>query len=224
MKRPSATPEQSPSPTISPGQSTAPLLTPEPTPSPVRSIPISFVPPPMEGTISLGIYDQTGRLVRALYQNAELNNFTIGADALVARWDGRDDAGRDLPAGRYHARGYLIGALRLQDLGETSPPTLQPDANTLVKLRLVRNPLRKGKKPVVELGVGFNAGGTYLKTNDGLPLFKVSETSNVMRASIAAKNENAVDIWQDDGTKPHLFTISNVDQMMAFDCGDFQLN
>jgi hypothetical protein len=93
----------------------------------------------------------------------------------------------------------------------------------VVKVRLVRNPLRKDKRPVVELGMGFSSDGSYLKTSDGLPLLKVSDTPNVTRAGIAAKGENAVDVWQDDGTKVHQFRISNVNQMMAFDCGEFEL-
>jgi hypothetical protein len=221
---PSLTPGESPSPSISPEQSIVPSLTPKqtPSPSPARSVRISFVPPPMDGTISLGIYDQAGKIVRVLHQNAQLNDFAIGADALVTRWDGKDDGNQDLPFGRYDARGYLVGPLKREDLGETSPPSTQIEAN-VVKVRLVRNPLRKDKRPVVELGIGFNSKGSYLKTSDGLPLFKVSETSNVTRAGIAAKSENAADIWQDDGTSAHQFRVSNVDQMMAFDCGEFEL-
>lgn len=222
---PSPTTEQSLSPSISPEVSAAtPSATPEQTPSaiPARSVRISFVPPPMEGTISLGIYDQTGKLVRVLHQNAQLNDFTIGADALVTRWDGKDDGHQDLPSGRYHARGYLVGPLKREDLGETSPPSTESAAN-VVKVRLARNPLRKDKRPVVELGIGFNSEGSYVKAGDGLPLFKVSETPNVTRAEIAAKSDNAVDIWQDDGTSVHQFRISDVDQMMTFDCGEFEL-
>jgi hypothetical protein len=221
---PSPTPEESLSPSISPEPSTSPWPTPEqtPSPSPARSVRISFIPPPMDGTISLGIYDQAGKIVRVLHQDAQLDDFTIGPDSLVTRWDGRDDGHQDSPSGRYHARGYLVGPLKREDLGETSPPSSQIEANG-VKIRLVRNPLRKDKRPVVELGVGFNSEGSYLKTSDNLPLFKVSETSNVTRAGIAAKGENAVDIWQDDGTSVHQFRISNVDQMMAFDCGEFEL-
>ena len=154
----------------------------------------------MDGTISLGIYDHAGKLVRVLHQNAQLNDFTIGPDALVTRWDGKDDGHQDLPSGRYRARGYLVGPLKREDLGETSPPQPKPKPN-VVKVRLIRNPLRKDKRPIVELGIGFNGEGSYLKTSDGLPLFKVSETPNVTRVGIAAKGENAVDIWQDDGTK-----------------------
>ena len=176
----------------------------------------------MDGTISLGIYDQAGNIVRVLHQNAQLDDLTIGPDSLVTRWDGKDDGHQDLPSGRYHARGYLVGSLKRADLGETSSPPPENEAN-VVKVRLVQNPLRKDKRPVVELGIGFNSEGSYLKTSDGLPLFKISETSNVTRARIAAKSENAVDIWQDDGKTAHQYRISNVDQMMAFDCGDFEL-
>jgi len=221
---PSPTPEESPSPSISPEQSMFPSPTPEqtPSPSPARSVRISFIPPPMDGTISLGIYDQAGKLVRVLHHNAQLNDFAIGADALVTRWDGKDDGNQDSPSGRYHARGYLVGPLKREDLGETSPPSTQIEAN-VVKVRLVRNPLRKDKRPVVELGIGSTSEGSYLKTSDGLPLFKISETSNVTRAAISAKGENAVNVWYDDGTSVHQLRISNVDQMMAFDCGEFEL-
>jgi hypothetical protein len=176
----------------------------------------------MEGTISLGIYNQAGKIVHILHQNAQLNDFTIGADALVTRWDGKDDGHQDLPSGRYHARGYVVGLLKREDPGEISPPPTGIEAN-VVKVRLVRNPLRKDKRPVVELGVGFNSDGAYLKTSDGLPLFKVSETPNVTRAGISAKGDNAVNIWYDDGTSVHQFRIPNLDKMMAFDCGEFEL-
>src|SRR5437667_12783259 len=222
---PSPTPAaSSSSSSISPEQSVAPSPPSEqtPSPSPARTVRISFVPPPIEGTISLGIYDQAGRMVRVLHQNAQLNDFAIGADALVTRWDGKDDGNQDSPSGRYHARGYLVGPLKGEDLGETSPPSTEFEAN-VVKLRLVRNPLRKDKRPAVELGIGSNSEGIYLKTSDGLLLFKISETANVTRAGVSAKGENAVDVWYDDGTSVHQLRISNVDQMMAFDCGEFDL-
>lgn len=160
--------------------------------------------------------------MRVLNQNAQLTDFTIGPDSLVTRWDGKDDGHQDLPSGHYHARGYLVGPLKREDLGEASPSPTETAANT-VRIRLVRNPLRKDKKPMIELGVGFNSEGSYLRTSDGLPLFKISETPNVTRAGTTAKSENAVDIWQDNGTSAHQFRISNVDQMMAFDCGELEL-
>ena len=221
---PSPTTEESPSPSIPPEQPVPPSPSPEqtPLPSPSRSVRISFVPPPMDGTISLGIYDQAGKLVRVLNQNAQLTDFTIGPDSLVTRWDGKDDGHQDLPPGRYRARGYLVGPLKREDLGEASPSSTETAAKA-VKIRVVRNPLHKDRNGMIELGIGFNSEGSYLKTTDGLPLFKISETPNVTRAGIAAKSEKTVDVWQDDDTSVHQFRISNVDQMMAFDCGELEL-
>src|SRR5437899_12390510 len=101
----------------------------------------------MDGTISFEVYDQAGKMVSVLRQNAQLNDFAIGADALVTRWDGKDDGNQESPSGRYHARGYLVGPLKRDDLGETSPPPTEFGAN-VVKVRLVGNPLRKDKRPV----------------------------------------------------------------------------
>src|SRR6266498_2983115 len=123
--------QESPTPT--------PSAAPEETPSssPARSVRISFVPPPLEGTISLGIYDKNGKLVRVLHQEAKLNKFAIGADALITQWDGKNDDEEDLPAGKYRARGYLVGSLKIEDLGQSSGLAIENDAARNVKVRLV---------------------------------------------------------------------------------------
>src|SRR2546427_5231994 len=121
---PSPTVEESLSPSISPEEPPTPAPVPAQTPSasPARSFRISFVPPPLEGTISLGIYDKSGKLVRVLHQEAELNEFIVGADALVTQWDGKNDDGEDLSAGKYHARGYAIGHVKIEETGKTQEP------------------------------------------------------------------------------------------------------
>jgi len=209
--------QESPSPTPTPTPSPSPTL------SPARSVRISFVPPPLEGTISLGIYDNNSKLVRVLHQEAEPNEFTIGADALVTQWDGKNDDGEDLPAGKYHARGYLIGHSKVQDLGQAAAPPVEDDATANVKVKLTPNPLANDERPIVDLGVGFDEEGSFLKTIDGLPLCTISGTPNLIRASIKKNGEKSVDVWQDDGTRIVRFRISNIDKMMAFDCGDLEL-
>ena len=214
---PSPTPEESPSVSPSPEES------PSPSETPSRSVRISFLPPPLEGTISLGIYDENGTLVRVLHQQAELNEFTIGADALVTQWDGKDDDDEDLPAGKYRAHGYLVGEFKFEDVGEATPPPVENEPPTSVKVRLMPNPLANNKRSIIDLVVRFDSDGSYLKTIDDLPLFMLSETPNLVRAFITKKNEKSVDVWQDDGTSIRQFRISNVDKMMAFDCGEFDL-
>jgi hypothetical protein len=221
--------QESPSPTSTPSptpeESAAPSPTPEqaPSPSPTRKVRISFVPPPLEGTISLGIYYGSGNLVRVLHQQAELNEFTIGADALVTQWDGKNDDDEDLPAGKYRAHGYLVGHFKVEDLGEAMPPSVENDATTSVKVKLMPNPLANDKQSIIDLRVGFDSDGSYLKTTDELPLFMLSDTPNLVRVFITKNGEKSVDIWQDDGTSVRQFRISNVDRMMAFDCGEFEL-
>ena len=209
--------QESPSPTSTPSPS------PPPTSSPARSVRISFVPPPLEGTISLGIYDGNGKLVRVLHQQAELNEFMIGADALVTKWDGKNDDGEDLPAGKYHARGYLVGRFKVEDLGQATAPPVEDNTTGNVKVKLMLNPLANDERPIVDLGVEFDDENSFLKTSDGLPLCTVSETPNLIREFIKKNSEKSVDVWQDDGAVVEQFRISNIDKMMAFDCGDFEL-
>ena len=210
--------QESPSPTLMPAASPPPTP-----PSPARSVRISFVPPPLEGTISLGVYDENGKLVRILHQEADLSEFTIGADALVTKWDGKNDDGEDLPAGKYHARGYLVGRSKIEDLGQAAASPVKDNESGNVKVKLMPNPLAGDERPIVDLGVGFDDEGSFLKTTDGLPLCTVSETPNLIRASIKKNGKKSVDVWQDDGAVVEQFRISNIDKTMAFDCGDFEL-
>jgi hypothetical protein len=85
-------------------------------PAPGRGdgLPIMFLPPPMQGTISLGIYNRAGKLVRVLHQEAGEKDFTVGENGLLTRWDGRDDAGQLLPPGKYRAAGWLVGDLGVE--------------------------------------------------------------------------------------------------------------
>jgi hypothetical protein len=222
---PSSTAEEPPAMSISPAESLTPPPLSEQTPSssPARSIRISFVPPPLEGRISLGIYDAKGKLLRVLHHEADLNEFKIGADALVTQWDGKNDNGEDLPAGKYHARGYLVGPFKVEELSQAAAPPPENNSNASIKVNLMPNPLANDKRTLVELAAGFDNNGSYLKTNDGLRLFTISESPNLSRLSMMKKGDKSADIWQTDGTVFHQFRISNVDQMMAFDCGEFEL-
>ena len=385
---------------------------PSPSPLPTRLVRLHFALPPLEGTISLGIYDANRKLVRVLHREDEISDFTAGHDALETTWDGNDDAGNPLPAGRYRAHGYLVAEVKVEGVDEffndwvtdeTSPhlahisridargnflllkataadgkvvqlsfdpatdrlqptpatPIDQPDVSkyaaalldpvaiangkdgtvwainhvakgspeveivqlssnpqgqftalrklsitpgdpqpigiaaspnedriflleqspamerlrsltlqattaandeavsdwkvdfekkivahanfalvngmsvampneqskapttTLQKLR--PNPLDRDRPGKVELAVGFDADGSFLKTSDGLPLRTVSDNAQIKRALIAPHGDQAVDIFQDDGAVVEEFRISQLDEMMAFDCGEFEL-
>jgi hypothetical protein len=82
-----------------------------PPPKPKRkdSVQIVFLPPPMKGAISLGIYDGKGKLARVLHREAGAKDFTVGQNGFITEWDGKDDAGQPMPPGKYAARGWLVG-------------------------------------------------------------------------------------------------------------------
>jgi hypothetical protein len=417
--------QESPTPSASPAASLA------------RTVRLSFVPPPLQGTFSLGIYDQDNKLVRILHREADLSEFAVGHDALNTSWDGKNDAGESLPAGKYRARGCVVGDLKIEGVGyffndwvtdENSPrirrienfacasaeqlallvtlndgkqkamacdssgriirsdnaaesdsfddlvspkrlkvraasgklslwindkeqtvawsnlvapesaafgkdenvwvvdhveagstdtelkefskggeflrrlaveprqprPTIvrasttedkvflleqnqavqqlrglallgtkkegtlgeqqvsdwkillekrivahhdfslvngKPEvsstngttASEKIAVKLRANDLISDKHPRMEIVADFDEDGSYLKTSDGLPLRTVSETARLNRVLFAADGDKAINVFQDDGTVVEQFRVSDLDQMMEFDCGDFEL-
>jgi hypothetical protein len=213
--------QESPIQTAPPTPEQTPSTTPLPSASAARSVPLRFVPPPMEGTISLGIWDSDDKLVRVLHREAKIDNFTIDENALKTTWDGKSDAGEELPAGKYRARGYLVGKLKVEDLGKVTAPA--DGSADHIPVKLVTNPLTSDTRVVMELGVGFDNQGSFFKTMDGLPLATISETPNLSRVAIEKNGEKSADIWQQDANGAEHLRVSNIDKMMAFDCGFFEL-
>jgi hypothetical protein len=380
-----------------------------PTPA-ERTVRISFLPPPLDGTISLGIYDAKGKLVRVLYREADINEFDIGTDALSTKWDGKDDAGVSVPPGKYSAHGFVVGDLKIEGVGfffndfvkdDDSPrvrhlgnvrlqdnelhidadlageratlvcepkqgallrkislqeaphcedrtplpnvaqmvdcdrgmnetlwlidsldggarreikqfskthellrqmaiPLNEPQPHAMaasttedrifvveespnspvnrlralslagsktdgtngavsdwktdfekkiiehrnfsiengkpipanpnnktppekISVKLQPNPLLADDRVTVELAVGLDEEGSFLKTGDGLPLCSISETTALIRGLLVAHGSNALDVFQDDGAVVEQFRVTGVDQMMSFDCGGFEL-
>ena len=197
-----------------------------PTPSSApsaRSVRISFLPPPLEGTISLGIYNEWDQLVRVLHQEAGLDDFVVGDDALSTKWDGRDDDGQNVPSGKYQAHGFMVGNLKTETVPAPAAPPAELDSPHSLSVKLMSNPLAKGERTVVEFSVGFDDENSFLKTADGLPVYTLAKKPNLRRAALAKAGEKSLDVWEDDGTVVDQLRVSNVDRMMAFDCGDFEL-
>lgn len=82
--------------------------------APAPGVHITFLPPPLEGTLSAGIYTKQGKLVRILAREATEKDFTVGLNGFITRWDGKDDSGKDLPAGTYFVRGFGVGELEVE--------------------------------------------------------------------------------------------------------------
>ncbi|HJX97795.1 MAG TPA: hypothetical protein VJ281_02890 [Chthoniobacterales bacterium] len=186
-----------------------------------RNVPLRFVPPPMEGTISLGIWDSNDKLVRVLHREAKIDNFTIDENSLKTTWDGKSDTGEDLPAGKYRARGYSVAKLKVEDLGKV--PAAPESAADRVSIKLVTNPLTSDTRAIMEIAAGFDGKGSFLKTTDGLPLASINETPSLSRVALEKNGEKSADVWQEDAGGVEHLRMSNIDKIMAFDCGFFDL-
>ena len=222
--------QESPAPTPSPNEipSPSPVSTESPSPTPTatatalaRSVPLRFVPPPMEGTISLGIWDSNDKLVRVLHREAPIDTFEVEENSLSTTWDGKSDTGEDLPTGKYRARGYLVGKMKIDDLGKVAA---SPEgASERISVKLMTNPLVADTRAAMEIGIGFDPKGSFFKTTDGLPLATINENATVARVVMEKNGEKAADVWQQDGSGIEHLRAANIDKMMAFDCGFFQL-
>jgi hypothetical protein len=91
------------------------------------------------------------------------------------------------------------------------------------KIKLQANPLLNDDRVTVEMMVGFDADGSFLKTADGLPLCTISETQELRRTLLNLHGANTLDVFQDDAAVVEQFRVTGVDQMMSFDCGGFEL-
>jgi len=176
----------------------------------------------MDGTISLGIWDANDQLVRVLHRESKTDNFTIDENALKTTWDGKNDAGEDLPAGKYRARGYLVGKLKVEDLGKEK--SMPDSATDRLSVKLVMNPLNSDARAVMEIAVAFDNAGSFLKTTDGLPIATVRQEANLTRAALEKNGEKAADVWLDGASGVEHMRVSNIEKIMAFDCGYFELN
>jgi hypothetical protein len=92
-----------------------------------------------------------------------------------------------------------------------------------LKIKLQPNPLVNDERVTLELSLGFDEDGSFLKAGDGLPLFSISETPKLIRGLLEAQSSNTINVFQDDGAVVEQFRVSGVDQMMGFDCGGFEL-
>jgi hypothetical protein len=108
-----------------------------------------FIPPPIEGVISLGVYDAHGKLVRVLKQAAEIDSFKSGLDGLFVEWDDTDGNGKNAPPGKYFARGVLIGDVNISGVAYHLNDWVDDSLN--LRVRTVNSPALLGGRSLAVL-------------------------------------------------------------------------
>src|SRR5260370_13216851 len=115
----------------------------------------------------------------------------------------------------------MVARLKVDDLGKVeSAPNGAADH---ISVKLVTNPLVSDTRSVADLAIGFDNKGSFLKTMDELPLATINPGTNLVRVVIEKDGEKGADVWQDDGSNVEHLRVSNIDKMLAFDCGFFEL-
>jgi hypothetical protein len=121
-----------------------------------ENVPIIFLPPPMDGagTISLGIFNAAGKLIRVLHREAGQEEFKVGENGLITRWDGRDDAGQPAQPGKYGVRGWMSGNLGVEGVAFHGNDWIKEESPRFTRVVGVK-------------GVGRDDVQVTLRTSDG---------------------------------------------------------
>lgn len=73
------------------------------------AVQVEIVPPPLEGTVSIGVFDAKGKCVRVLAKNAAQDSLPAALNGWAISWDGKTTDGREAAAGNYEIRGCIVG-------------------------------------------------------------------------------------------------------------------
>lgn len=113
----------------------------EPLPPPTDQVSVELAPPPLDGTVSIGVFDSTGKCIRVLYKSADSDSIPSALNGFLITWDGKTDAGTSAAKGEYEIRGVTVGdvtaegeAYHFNDWINSDEPAFSPTSTKLVKL------------------------------------------------------------------------------------------
>lgn len=79
-----------------------------------KKISVQLTPPPFEGTVSAGVFDSQGKLVRILLKDADPKTLPAALNGWILSWDGKKSDGSEAPAGKYWIRGVVVGDVKVE--------------------------------------------------------------------------------------------------------------
>ena len=100
------------------------------------------------------------------------------------------------------------------------PQPFKPEEK--VRVRLVPNPLFQDAPQDLDVQLGFDTKGAFLRTPDGLPLRTLTETPGLKWAVMGREGGKVVTIFQSDGAVVEEFKVRKLASAMAFDAGDYE--
>jgi hypothetical protein len=165
----------------------------QPPPAPPSgSLQITFLPPPIEGTVSTGIYTAEGKLVRTLNSEATERDFTVGLNGFITQWDGNDDAGKRLPAGKYFVRGYGVGPVQVEGVAFHGNDFLSDDENIPRVKAIAAIALDGPELLLLGIGVGAKDCIIHLARSSGELTFEPFVRESAETAAFNSANAKAL--------------------------------
>lgn len=86
----------------------------EPLQLPTNQASVELAAPPLEGTVSIGVFDAAGNCIRVLYKNADQDTIPSALNGFLITWDGKNDAGTITQKGEYEIRGVTVGNVSIE--------------------------------------------------------------------------------------------------------------
>ncbi len=94
----------------------------------VEIVKAEVAPPPMDGTVSAGVFNEKGECVRVLLSHVSSDDVPSAMNGYLLAWDGKNDAGKEAPAGNYEFRGVVLGAIGLEGVAYHLNDWIDPEA------------------------------------------------------------------------------------------------
>lgn len=186
----------------------------DPLPPLSRGLPIMFLPPPIEGTISVGIYNGAGKIVRSLHRESEQTEFTVSENGLLTRWDGNDDAGKPLPPERYHVKGWMVGDLAVEGLAFHGNDWIKDGSPRYSRVKGVTNAGRDEVRVTLLTADGKEEVLSWKLAKEGVELPKSEiETAVEDGALLVRKGGSSLSIPLGEGAKAIASVVGNGDRV-----------
>lgn len=193
--------------------------------------------PELEGPVTMGIFSSSGERVRLLHRDAGVDTIPAGLNGLIMSWDGKDDQGRDVPAGTYRARGLVHGPLRVSALPVGNSLPVPPACREEHDLFALRPPFPKNRitiraakdellesRPLLSIEAGIEGDACVIRA-EGLPLLSipVESTGNVSPSITHAPVPGSALLTMEGPRGSSTHTISGLDRLVPLNAGALEI-
>jgi len=162
-----------------------------------ESTPIVFLPPPMDGAISVGIFNSAGKLVRVLHREAGRDEFKVGENGLITRWDGRDAAGQTVSPGKFGVRGWTSGDLGVEGVAFHGNDWIKEESPRYTRIVSVKGVGRDDVQVTLRTGDGKEETLGWKLAREGTPPPRNDVSASIEDGKLIIRREN--------GSEPVLF-------------------